>query len=342
MGGFHGDDPWRTLKLFWLAVLATAAVGAAILQWLGPPTRPGSGTATGAPPTMAAEHAVAAPQRNAANIIADPDPDLLIGYEGAEPNALLPRVAADGRTPMAVYAAPFDRSITHPKVALVVAGIGLNEADSMAAIKQLPGPVTLAVSPYAGPIPSILAAARQAGHEYLLSVPMRPDGFPINDPDDRHALMTSLSPPENLIRLHWVMARITGYIGLINIIGQMQASRSVTDIEQIEPVLQDVASRGLLFVSGTSGPAPIPHAKGRVADMVVDEQPFDAATLDQRLAVLDTLAREKGSALGVIMLPYPVTLERVAAWAGGLAQKGVALAPVSAIAVAPADGDAQR
>jgi polysaccharide deacetylase 2 family uncharacterized protein YibQ len=285
---------------------------------------------------------VAAPQRKAANTIADPDPDLLIGYEGAEPNALLPRVAADGRTPMAVYAAPFDRSITHPKVALVVAGIGLNEADSMAAIKQLPGPVTLAVSPYAGPIPSILAAARQAGHEYLLSVPMRPDGFPINDPDDRHALMTSLSPPENLIRLHWVMARITGYIGLINIIGQMQASRSVTDIEQIEPVLQDVASRGLLFVSGTSGPAPIPHAKGRVADMVVDEQPFDAATLDQRLAVLDTLAREKGSALGVIMLPYPVTLERVAAWAGGLAQKGVALAPVSAIAVAPADGDAQR
>jgi polysaccharide deacetylase 2 family uncharacterized protein YibQ len=76
--------------------------------------------------------------------------------------------------------------------------------------------------------------------------------------------------------------------------------------------------------------------------MVVDEQPFDAATLDQRLAALDALALGKGSALGIVMLPYPVTLDRVAAWASGLAQKGVALAPVSAIAAAPGGGDAQR
>jgi polysaccharide deacetylase 2 family uncharacterized protein YibQ len=275
-------------------------------------------------------------------VIADPDPALLIGYEGGEPNAQLPRIAADGRTPMAVYAAPFDRKTAGPKVALIVAGIGLNEADSLAAIKQLPGHVTLAVSPYAGAVPQILAAARQAGHEYLLSVPMRPDGFPISDPDDRHALMTSLSPAENLIRLHWVMTRITGYVGMINVIGQMQASPSATAPEQMDAVLQDVAERGLLFVSGTTGPAPIPYARGRVADMLVDEPPVDAATLDQRLTTLDALARDKGSALGIVTLPYPVTLERIATWASHLAEKGVVLAPVSAIAVPPANEDAQK
>ena len=70
----------------------------------------------------------------------------------------------------------------------------MSEADSLAAIKSLPGGVTLAISPYAGNIDRLLAVARMTEHEYLLSLPMEPQGYPVNDPDDRHALMTSLSP----------------------------------------------------------------------------------------------------------------------------------------------------
>ena len=51
--------------------------------------------------------------------------------------------------PMQVYAAGFDSSSRRPRVGVLLAGIGLNQADSEAAIRLLPGGVTLAVSPYA-------------------------------------------------------------------------------------------------------------------------------------------------------------------------------------------------
>ena len=51
--------------------------------------------------------------------------------------------------PMQVYAAGFDSSSRRPRVGLLLAGIGLDQAESEAAIRALPGGVTLAISPYA-------------------------------------------------------------------------------------------------------------------------------------------------------------------------------------------------
>ena len=99
-----------------------------------------------------------------------------------------------------MYAAGFDPANVRPRVGLLVAGIGMSEAESLAAIKNLPAAVTLAISPYAGDLSRLLDAARMTGHEYLLSVPMEPQGYPVNDPDDRYALMTALPPAENLDR----------------------------------------------------------------------------------------------------------------------------------------------
>ena len=66
------------------------------------------------------------------------------------------------------------------------------------------------------PMPSnpakLLDAARLAEHEYLLSIPMEPQGFPLNDPG-KQALMTNLSPEQNRTRLDWVLSRIAGYVG---------------------------------------------------------------------------------------------------------------------------------
>ena len=93
---------------------------------------------------------------------------------------------------MQVYAAGFDSSTRRPRVGLLLAGVGLNQAESEAAIRALPGGVTLAISPYAQNTAKLLGAARSAEHEYLLSIPMEPQGFPLNDPG-KQALMTSLS-----------------------------------------------------------------------------------------------------------------------------------------------------
>jgi polysaccharide deacetylase 2 family uncharacterized protein YibQ len=235
---------------------------------------------------------------------------------------------------MNVYASGFDPTTVRPRVGILIAGIGLSEAESMAA-RDLPAAATLAVSPYAGDIDRMLASARLAGHEYLLSVPMEPQGYPINDPDDRHALMPSLPVEENLSRLHWVLSRIPGYVGVTSALGPMHGERLAADREQFDAFLAEIAHRGLLFVDARPGEPGLPLAWSRSADIVIDEDPVNEATLDARLDALSKLARDKGSALGLVSVPRPKTLERVAAWSNTLMAKGLILAPVSALVRPP-------
>ena len=172
---------WRWLGVFWLSVLSLTAIGGGVLQWLGPPgpspreaqareahareaqareaqERPVPGLTLRAPPiddapvvVMARPTLVPPPVvgRDTPGPVADANPALLEpAGEGSKDN--LPRIASDGRTPMQVYAAGFDQSSRRPRVSLLLAGIGPNEAESDAAIRALPGAVSLAVSPVRG------------------------------------------------------------------------------------------------------------------------------------------------------------------------------------------------
>lgn len=355
---------WPGLRRFWTLVLTIVGIGAAVLEALGPPSGPamtanGAGThgetappaRAPAPPLAAAHPAQLAAARQTSRQpsagratpgpIADPDPSLLEA-DPADPNRKLPRVSADGRAPMAAYAAGFDPTSVRPRVGMLIAGIGMSEADSLAAIKNLPGGVTLAISAYAGNLDRLLAVARLTEHEYLVSVPMEPNGYPVNDPDDRHALMTSLPSGENLNRLHWVLSRLAGYVGVTNAFGQMHGERLAGVVDQFTPVLEEIGHRGLLFVDARTGQAALPYAWSRSVDMVIDDDPVDATALDRRLDKLTHAALDKGSALGLVQVPRPVTLARVVAWTNTLAAKGLALAPVSALVLRPAKQEAEK
>jgi polysaccharide deacetylase 2 family uncharacterized protein YibQ len=343
---------WRGLGRFWLIVLAMMGFAGAVLQSLGPPQtrrlQQAEAPVVAPAPAAAAPVAVKAPAaesplpsaeqapgRDTPGAITDPDPGLLEPYP-PEPGRQLPRIAVDGRTPMHVYASGFDPTTVRPRVGIMIAGIGLSEAASMAAVRDLPPAATLAVSPYAGDIDRVLASARLAGHEYLLSVPMEPQGYPINDPDDRRALMPSLPADENLSRLRWVLSRIAGYVGVTSALGPMHGERLAADREQFEAFLTEIAQRGLLFADARPGEAPLPLAWNRSVDVVIDDDPVNEAALDARLDALSKLARDKGSALGLVSVPRPKTLERVAAWSNTLMAKGLILAPVSALVQPPA------
>jgi polysaccharide deacetylase 2 family uncharacterized protein YibQ len=247
---------------------------------------------------------------------------------------MLPRVAVDGRMPMQVYGAGFDSSTRRPRVGLVLAGLGLNQADSEAAIHALPGGVTLAFSPYARNPAKLLSAARAAEHEFLVSIPMEPQGFPLNDPG-RQALMTSLSPEQNKARLEWALSRFAGYVGAIGAEGSLRGERFASLPEEMGPVLQQLASRGLLYVDPRPGAAPSPFVWSKTVDLVIDAPASGAADIDAKLVQLARLAREKGSALGFAGAVRPVTTQRLAAWANNVAADGLALAPVSALAQMP-------
>jgi polysaccharide deacetylase 2 family uncharacterized protein YibQ len=100
-------------------------------------------------------------------------------------------------------------------------------------------------------------------------------------------------------------------------------------------VLSELAHRGLLYVDPRPGAAPLPLVWDRSIDLIVDE-PDGAADIDAKLAQLSKLAREKGSALGLVMAPRPLAIQRIATWADGLMADGIALAPVSALVQEPA------
>ncbi len=259
--------------------------------------------------------------------IAAPDPELL------EPGAQgrLPRLGPDGRQAWRVYRRPFDGRDRRPRIAVVVTGLGLSDAATRRAIEKLPGAVTLTFVPYAESLERWLDAARDAGHEVLLEVPMEPQGYPRDDPGPS-TLLTSLDARRNIERLEWVLSRAAGYVGASNLMG----SRFAAEPESLRPIFETLKRRGLMFLDGrTEGRLPaaklaadleLPYAAN---DLRIDLEASRAA-IDDALKELERRARENGFALGMAYA-YPVSVERIAQWATTLERKKIALAPVTAL-----------
>jgi uncharacterized protein len=339
---------WRGFGRFWLLIAGLLVLAGVALQMAGPPAPPAPRQVPGAPaqtndaeksPVAAAQPQATPPKtaatrsgRDTPGPIADPDPALLEPAPGFAPNQL-PRIASDGRLPMQVYAAGFDGSSRRPRVGLVLAGLGLNQAESEAAVRALPLGITLAISPYAQNTGKLLSAARSTEHEYLISIPMEPQGFPLNDPG-KQALMTNLSMEQNRARLIWVLSRLQGYVGAIGAEGSQRGERFASLPEEMGLVLGELAKRGLLYVDPRPGSQPPALVWGRSVDVIVDEPPT-ATDVETKLAQLVQIARAKGSALGFAGTPRPVILQRLAMWAANLQADGLALAPVSALVQPP-------
>ena len=346
-----GRAGWRVLGLFWMVLLLALGGGAAVLQHLGPPPPVSmrSAVSVAAPPAAMAALAPPAPAPAAApgpapaplvvettaavTPIAPPDPALAEPAPGY-PGRSLPRIGPNGQTPMRRYAAVFDTANRLPRVGLLLAGIGLDAAASAEAIATLPAGVTLAVSPYAADPTPLLAAARRAGHEYLLSLPMEPQSYPLNDPGP-HALLTAATAAANRRQLDWALSRFAGYVGVTGALGpSLRGERFAASAEAMDPVLRDLAARGLLYVDPRPGSSAPRFATGRTVDVVID-QTAGAAAIDAALARLDRIAARQGSALGLVQAPLPVTLARLAAWSHRLAAADLVLAPVSALVAPP-------
>ncbi len=331
----------RALGWFWASVIVVLGIGGGVLQVLGPPAAPGRMAAAAAvvpkaeappPPPQAPDGGSGVPGRAVPvgwnGQVAAPDQALIEDAPG-DPAAKLPQVSVAGIAPMQAYARPFDRSDPRPRVAIAVAGIGLSEADSRRAIETLPPGVDMAMSAYASNPDTLAGLAREHGHELLLSLPMEPQGYPLND-EGPHALLTGAPAAENAKNLDWALARFAGYAGVTNASDGMLGERYTGMAEPFGTVARELARRGLLFVDARVGSKAFAGVAGRSADLVLDDPPA-RAEIEARLANLERLAREQGSALAVAELPRPVVLEAIVSWARGLEARGLVLAPVSAV-----------
>ncbi len=244
----------------------------------------------------------------------------------------LPRIGDDGARPVDVYARPSPpgSSRAPARVAILVTGLGISQSVTGDAITRLPPDVSLAFAPYGGDLDRLVARARSAGHEVMLQVPMQPFDYPQNDPGP-HTLTVEAGANANIENLHWVMGRFTGYTGIVNFMG----GRFTAESEALEPIIAELAARGLGIVDDGSSSraqigtlaraADVPVARGDILLDVVAQQ--DA--IDDMLGRLEDEARERGFAVATASA-LPITISRIEAWARGAAGRGITLVPVSA------------
>ncbi len=245
----------------------------------------------------------------------------------------IPRISAAGLTPFAAYARPAEAAVAsgRPKVAIVVGGLGINEQGTLSAIDQLPEDVTLAFAPYGKSLASTVAAARTAGHEVLLEVPLEPFDYPQNDPGPQ-TLLTGEPTRANLDKLFWLMARFGGYAGVVNNMG----ARFTASAADFSPIMEELGARGLGYLddgSSARSVAPqlaqgnkVPFAK---ADSLIDANPSRQSIL-AALGSLESKAVENGQAIGMVSA-LPISVAAITEWAAELESKGIVLVPASAL-----------
>lgn len=247
----------------------------------------------------------------------------------------IPRIGIDGTRVMTAYARPAAIAAGKadaPRIAVVVSGLGISAASTAEAMAKLPGPVTFAFAPYGSDIARLSGRARAEGHELLLQIPMEPFDYPDNDPGPQ-TLLTTLSPDQNVDRMHWLMSRMQGYVGIVNYMG----ARFTATEGALAPVLRETAKRGLLYVDDGSSPRSLagqiagannlPFAK---VDLVLDAVPTPAE-IDRALIRLEATARENGAAVGIANA-LPVSIEHLARWAKSVGDRGFVLVPITTIA----------
>lgn len=254
----------------------------------------------------------------------------------ASRHGTIPKIGADGARPSALYARtrqlPANRK-DFPRIAIVITGLGISASGTAEAMSKLPGPVTFALAPYGADLEKLAERARSEEHELLLQVPMEPFDYPNNDPGPQ-TLLTSLSAEQNVDKLHWLMSRFQGYVGVVNTMG----ARFTASEQSLAPVLRETSKRGLIYVDDGASPRSvagqiagshnIPFAK---TDIVLDAVPAPVE-IDRGLARLEMLARDNGAAVGIANA-QPATIARIAEWAKKVESRGFILVPITMVAV---------
>jgi hypothetical protein len=208
--------------------------------------------------------------------------------------------------------------------------MGLSQTGTQSAIEALPEDVTLAFAPYGSSLQRWIDKARAQGHEVLLQIPLEPDGYPDQNPGE-HTLLVTTDRHANEQDLHWILARATGYAGVMNHMG----ARFTSEDRALLPFLGKVGERGLFSLDDGSSPRSMARRGGEIlqvpvltGDLILDQRRSPDA-IEAELGALESLARQNGLAIGIASA-FPLSVEVVARWAREAPARGIVVVPASA------------
>ena len=216
---------------------------------------------------------------------------------------------------------------TKPRIAIVIDDLGIDKARTARTIR-LKGPLTLSFMTYATGLKKQTQAARQAGHELWMHIPMEPGSTDI-DPGP-NVLLTGIPEQELLTSLKWNLDQFSGYVGINNHMG----SRFTADLAGMTLVMKELKKRNLFFLdSVTSGKTVGRRAAKSVGVPFIVRNVFldhldDVAGIQKRLQEVERLARKAGIAVA-IGHPREATLLALLPWLEKIESRGFRLIPLS-------------
>jgi polysaccharide deacetylase 2 family uncharacterized protein YibQ len=249
--------------------------------------------------------------------------------EGIIPKARL----EDGMTPFKAYKKPFTPVSAKPKISLVAVNVGMSRNLTQEAIRDLPSEISLGFSPYAPNVKLLSDAARTAGHETWLMLPLQNENYPLNDPGPA-TLLTMTSIEQNQARLLSLLGRAVGYVGLISWEDHIYTPKDA----ETSSVIPQIFGRGLAVLDSAAASN---RDFGRRA-AYNDEFPFlkNNFWLDQNLVKghmetqfkrVQDLASARGEAV-MLFHPYPKSINAVKNWINSPQAREFELVPASYLA----------
>lgn len=241
----------------------------------------------------------------------------------------LPKIGADGLTPLKAYAAAAPSvPAGNARIAVLLDGFGLSEDLSRSALIILPPEVSFAIPAYAPARNFLLNGARRTGHEVFLALPMQPSTAPLDDEGPR-ALGYDHTTAVDRGNLEWALSRFDGYVGVTNAFSGLDGD-AYAQSPDFRMVSRELNDRGLGYLNATPGATWTGPVPGANAALTLDTN-ADAAGIDGQLAHLADLAKASGRAIAVAGPMRSVLIQRLADWSHTLASRGITLVPVSSL-----------
>lgn len=224
--------------------------------------------------------------------------------------------------------APTD-SLVPGAVAVLIGGFGPDWDQTGEDFLGFPAPISIAVLPGYQGSEKIADAARAAGLEVLLHLPMEPDRYPQVNPGPE-AILVHLKPAEVRAR----MRRALKELGPVRGIASYMGSRATTDPALVEIVLDETRRQGLFFVDNGVASRSVVQAVARrlgtpcVTSGIVLDGNRDAKAIARQMAAVIKTA-EGNRDVVVIGHGYPETHAALRAVLPELRARGIEVVPVS-------------
>lgn len=201
-------------------------------------------------------------------------------------------------TPLPGAAAPPSETSGRPMAAVIIDDAGFN-LEIIKTLGALDVPVTVAVLPNATLSLETDAAAREAGLEVMLHLPLESLAPPAGRP--MAAIGTAMSPPEVRTAVEAFLERVPSARGVNNHAG----SKATEDPGIMAEILKVIKKRGLYFIDSRTTPRSVALDEARAMGirsagrrLFLDVPPGRAA-VEIRLRELVRLARRNGRAVAI-------------------------------------------